>query len=115
MPLVDDGRGAPLMARITGIRRQLSKQLGFVLPPVRVRDDLALAPFAYRIAIGGVTVGEDMAFPDDVLAIEAGPVSARSKGARSPIRPSACRRAGSRPMKPIWRRRRAIPSSMPRR
>jgi flagellar biosynthesis protein FlhA len=75
VPLVDDARGALLMARITGIRRQLSKQLGFVLPPVRVRDDLALAPFAYRIAIGGVTVGEDMAFPDDVLAIEAGPVS----------------------------------------
>ncbi|MBC7521000.1 MAG: FHIPEP family type III secretion protein, partial [Sandarakinorhabdus sp.] len=80
VPLVDDARGALLMARITGIRRQLSKQLGFVLPPVRVRDDLALAPFAYRIAIGGVTVGEDMAFPDDVLAIEAGPVSTQIPG-----------------------------------
>jgi flagellar biosynthesis protein FlhA len=54
--------------------------LGFVLPPVRVRDDLAMAPFAYRIAIGGVTVGEDLAFPDDVLAIEAGPVSAAIEG-----------------------------------
>ncbi len=73
VPLVE-GSGAPLMARVTGIRRQLSKQLGFVVPPVRVRDDLALAPFAYRIALGGVTVGEDIAFPDDVLAIEAGPV-----------------------------------------
>ncbi len=78
--LVDEGRGAPLMARITGIRRQLSKQLGFVLPPVRVRDDLALAPFAYRIAIGGVTLGEDMAFPDDVLAIAAGPVDTEIPG-----------------------------------
>ncbi len=80
VPLVDDARGAPLMARITGIRRQLSKSLGFVLPPVRVRDDLGLAPFAYRIAIGGVTVGEDLAFPDDVLAIEAGPVSPEIPG-----------------------------------
>ena len=80
VPMVDEGRGAPLMARITGIRRQLSKALGFVLPPVRVRDDLSLAPFAYRIAIGGVTVGEDMAFPDDVLAIEAGAVSATIEG-----------------------------------
>ncbi len=78
--LVDEARGALLMARITGIRRQLSKALGFVLPPVRVRDDLSLAPFAYRIAIGGVTVGEDLAFPDDVLAIEAGPVSAPIPG-----------------------------------
>ncbi|MFZ4687927.1 MAG: flagellar biosynthesis protein FlhA [Polymorphobacter sp.] len=80
VPLVDEARGALLMTRITGIRRQLSKQLGFVLPPVRVRDDLALAPFAYRIAIGGVTVGEDMAFPDDVLAIEAGPVATEIPG-----------------------------------
>ena len=80
VPLVDDSREAPLLARITGIRRQLSKQLGFVLPQVRVRDDLALAPFAYRIAIGGVTVGEDLAFPDDVLAIAAGPVSAEIEG-----------------------------------
>ena len=78
--LVDEARGATLMTRITGIRRQLSKHLGFVLPPVRVRDDLALAPFAYRIAIGGVTVGEDMAFPDDVLAIEAGPVATAIPG-----------------------------------
>jgi flagellar biosynthesis protein FlhA len=80
VPMVDDARKAPLMARITAIRRQLSKQLGFVLPPIRVRDDLSLAPFAYRIAIGGVTVGEDLAFPDDVLAIEAGPVSATIDG-----------------------------------
>ena len=80
VPMVDQARGAPLMARITGIRRQLSKTLGFVLPPVRVRDELALAPFAYRIAIGGVTVGEDLAFPEDMLAIEAGPLVATIEG-----------------------------------
>ncbi|WP_188761458.1 flagellar biosynthesis protein FlhA [Sandarakinorhabdus glacialis] len=80
VPLVDEARGAPLMVRITGIRRQLSKQLGFVLPPVRVRDEMALAPFAYRISVGGVVVGEDLAFPEDMLAIEAGPVSAVIEG-----------------------------------
>ena len=78
--LVDEARGSPLMARITGIRRQLSRSIGFVLPPVRVRDDLSLAPFAYRISIGGVVMGEDMAFPDDVLAIEAGPVETQIPG-----------------------------------
>ncbi|WP_426164901.1 flagellar biosynthesis protein FlhA [Sandarakinorhabdus sp. DWP1-3-1] len=87
VPLVDEARGALLMARITGVRRQLSKQLGFVLPPVRVRDDLALAPFAYRIAIAGVTLGEDLAFPDDALAIEAGPVEAEIPG--RPVRDPA--------------------------
>ncbi|WP_156256757.1 flagellar biosynthesis protein FlhA [Sandarakinorhabdus oryzae] len=75
VPLVEDVRGAPLMARITAVRRQLSKNLGFVLPQVRVRDDLALPPFRYRITLAGVVVGEDDAYPDDVLAIEAGPIS----------------------------------------
>lgn len=75
VPLVEDARGAPLMGRITAVRRQLSKQLGFVLPQVRVRDDLALPPFRYRITLAGVVVGEDELFPDDVLAIEAGPIA----------------------------------------
>ncbi|WP_416909052.1 MAG: flagellar biosynthesis protein FlhA [Polymorphobacter sp.] len=78
--LVDEAKGSPLMGRITAIRRQLSKTLGLVVPPVRVRDDLALPPFQYRIVISGVVVGEDMAFPDDMLAIEAGPVEAAIPG-----------------------------------
>src|SRR3546814_20332915 len=49
--LVDDRKGAPPMARITGIRRQLSRELGFVVPPVRVKDNLALEPNSYRITI----------------------------------------------------------------
>ena len=72
--LVDEARGAPLMARITAIRRSLSKSLGFVVPVVRVRDDIALSPQTYRILIDGVVVGEDQAWPDDVLALEAGPI-----------------------------------------
>ncbi len=72
--LVDEARGSPLMARISAIRRSLSKSLGFVVPIVRVRDDIALAPQSYRILIDGVVVGEDQAWPDDVLALEAGPV-----------------------------------------
>jgi flagellar biosynthesis protein FlhA len=75
VPLVEEARGAPMMARITAVRRQLSKNLGFVLPQVRVRDDLALPPFRYRITLAGVVVGEDEAYPDDVLAIEAGPIA----------------------------------------
>jgi flagellar biosynthesis protein FlhA len=80
VPLVEDGRGAPLMARITAVRRQLSKQLGFVLPQVRVRDDLALSPFQYRITLAGVVVGEDEVFPDDLLAIAAGPIATQVPG-----------------------------------
>ena len=70
--MVDERKGAPLMARITGIRRQLSKELGFVVPMVRVKDNLALEPNQYRITIAGVVVGEDEIFPDDLLALDSG-------------------------------------------
>jgi flagellar biosynthesis protein FlhA len=72
VPLVDERRGSPLMARITGVRRQLSKELGFVVPQVRVRDDINMAPFAYRIVVGGVTLGEDIVSPDEMLALDTG-------------------------------------------
>lgn len=72
IPMVDDRKGAPLMARITGIRKQLSRELGFVVPLVRVKDNLSLDPHAYRITIGGVIVGEDEVWPDDLLALDSG-------------------------------------------
>ena len=70
--LVDERKGAPLMARITGIRRQLSRELGFVIPLVRVRDNLALEPNAYRITVAGVVHGEDEIWAEDLLALDSG-------------------------------------------
>ena len=72
VPLVDERRGGPLMGRITGVRRQLSKELGFVVPQARVRDDINLGPYAYRILINGVCVGEDQVSPDEMLALDTG-------------------------------------------
>ncbi|WP_326523333.1 flagellar biosynthesis protein FlhA [Sphingomonas sp.] len=72
VPLVDERKGSPLMGRITGVRRQLSKELGFVVPQVRVRDDINLPPYTYRIVIGGVVVGEDQVSPDEMLALDTG-------------------------------------------
>ncbi len=72
VPLVDERRGAPLMGRITGVRRQLSKELGFVVPQCRVRDDINLAPYTYRIMVNGVCVGEDQVSPDEMLALDTG-------------------------------------------
>ncbi|MEH6758255.1 MAG: flagellar biosynthesis protein FlhA [Parasphingorhabdus sp.] len=74
VPLVDDRKGAPLMQRLTGIRRQLSRELGFVIPLVRLKDNMALAPNAYQIRISGVTLGEDQAWPDDLLALDSGDI-----------------------------------------
>ncbi|WP_447727598.1 flagellar biosynthesis protein FlhA [Sphingomonas koreensis] len=72
VPLIDERRGGALMGRITGVRRQLSKELGFVVPQVRVRDDINLNPFTYRIVVGGVVIGEDSVSPDEVLALDTG-------------------------------------------
>ena len=70
--LVDEKRGSPLVARITGVRKQLSQTFGFVVPQFRVRDSLDLLPNAYRIVLGGVALGGASIQPDKVLAIDAG-------------------------------------------
>ena len=67
--MVDDENDGPLIARITGVRKQLSKELGFIIPAVRIRDDLTLEANHYRIRIGQTIVGEDKVFPQLILAI----------------------------------------------
>jgi len=78
--LVDERKGAPLMARITGIRRQLSRELGFVVPLVRVRDNLALGANSYRIVVAGVICAEDQIWPEDLLALDSGETLQRIEG-----------------------------------
>tara|TARA_B110000093_G_scaffold148587_1_gene161689 strand:- start:3549 stop:5651 length:2103 start_codon:yes stop_codon:yes gene_type:complete len=67
--MVDDENDGPLIGRITGVRKQISKDLGFIIPPVRIRDDLALEANHYRIRIGQEIVAEDKVFPQLLLAI----------------------------------------------
>ena len=67
--MVDEETGGPLVNRITGIRKQISRNLGFVIPAVRVRDDMSLNANQYRVRIGQTIVGEDEVYPDRKLAI----------------------------------------------
>ncbi|MEJ6673309.1 MAG: flagellar biosynthesis protein FlhA [Alphaproteobacteria bacterium] len=67
--MVDEQTGGPLINRITGIRKQISRNLGFVIPAVRVRDDMSLSANQYRVRIGQTIVGEDIVYPDRKLAI----------------------------------------------
>jgi flagellar biosynthesis protein FlhA len=78
--MVDEATGGPLVNRITGIRKQVSKALGFVIPPVRVRDDMALQANDYRIRIGQTIVGEDRVYPDRKLAIPGDATSIKIAG-----------------------------------
>ncbi len=80
VPLVDRSQGGELLARIKGARRKLSQDLGFLIQPVHIRDNLELAPNAYRLSLGGVAVGEGVAYPDRELAINPGRVFGRVPG-----------------------------------
>ncbi|MEJ2479637.1 MAG: flagellar biosynthesis protein FlhA [Acidihalobacter sp.] len=80
IPLVDKSQGGVLMARIKGVRRKLSQELGFLVHPVHIRDNLDLNPNAYRISLNGVPVGEAEVYPDRELAINPGSVFGQLEG-----------------------------------
>lgn len=70
--LVDEARGAPLVSRIAGVRRQLSEEMGFVVPQLRVRDSLDMAPETYRVMLGGVCIASVPVKAQKLLAIDVG-------------------------------------------
>ncbi len=74
IPLVDKNQNGQLMARIKGIRKKLTQEIGFLIPPVHIRDNLELSPGAYRITLMGVAVGESDIYPDREMAINPGQV-----------------------------------------
>jgi len=74
--LVDESKGAPLLTRITGIRKQLSRDLGFVLPQFRIRDSLDAGANEYRVTLGGLVIVQGIAKPSKLLAIDTGEVRA---------------------------------------
>ena len=80
IPLVDRAQGGQMMDRIKGVRKKLSQELGFLVQPVHIRDNLELAPNAYRIMLMGVPVGESEIYPDRDLAINPGRVFGTVQG-----------------------------------
>jgi flagellar biosynthesis protein FlhA len=80
IPLVDRNQGGELMGRIKGVRKKLSEELGFLVQPVHIRDNLELGPNSYRITILGAPVGESEVFPDREMAINPGQVSGTLPG-----------------------------------
>jgi flagellar biosynthesis protein FlhA len=74
IPLVDRQRDGALVGRIKGVRKKLTEDLGFLVPAVHIRDNLDLAPNAYRISLMGVPIGESEVHIDRDLAINPGQV-----------------------------------------
>lgn len=80
IPLVDKNQGGQLMNRIKGVRKKLSKELGFLIQPVHIRDNLDLSPGGYRISLNGVAIGDAEIYPDRELAINPGRVFGSLQG-----------------------------------
>ena len=80
VPLVDAGQGGDLLERIAAIRRQLAVELGFILPPVRIRDNLQLPSSDYRFKIKGSPVARGVTKPGMLLAIDSGIATGRIEG-----------------------------------
>jgi flagellar biosynthesis protein FlhA len=80
VPLVDKTQGGELLGRIRGVRRKLSQEMGFLVPTVHIRDNLELAPTAYRIMLAGVGVAEGVVHPGRELALNPGRVFGKPPG-----------------------------------
>jgi len=80
IPLVDKNQGGELLKRIKGIRKKFAQEVGFLAPPVHIRDNLELKPSAYRITLKGVEVGSGEALNGQFLAINPGMASGTLPG-----------------------------------
>ncbi len=80
IPLVDRQQGGELISRITGVRKKLSKDLGFLIQQVHIRDNLELSPSAYRITLLGDTIASGDIMPGMDLAINPGGAQGNLRG-----------------------------------
>ena len=78
--LVDQNQGGELLGRIKGVRKKLSKEQGFLIQPVHIKDNLDLDPNGYRISLLDVPVGEGKVYPDRMLAIDSGQLLGELQG-----------------------------------
>lgn len=88
LPLVDATRNGEILSRVADLRKHIALELGLIVPPVHVRDDLRLKPGGYRISISGVTVAEGEVRPGRLMAIDAGGraiASLPGEAAREPV------------------------------
>ena len=86
--LVDASKGGDLLDRISLIRRQVASELGIIVPPIRIRDNIQLSPNDYVVRIKGNAVGRGVTYPDQYLAMDSGAVSGEIVGATRTTEPA---------------------------
>ena len=72
IPLVDSNQGGTLLNRIKSIRRQIALEMGFIVPPVRIRDNLQLENNAYSLLLDGVKCVHGTVYPDKLMVMNPG-------------------------------------------
>ncbi len=78
--LADSSQGGDLLERIRSMRRKIASDLGFLMPQVRIRDNLHLKPNQYQIILKGVAIGEGEIYPDKFLAMDSGMATGEIEG-----------------------------------
>jgi flagellar biosynthesis protein FlhA len=81
IPLVDPEQGGTLLDRITNIRRMSAINMGLIVPPIRIRDNMELEPSVYSILIKGVEVGNGVLEVGKLMAMDSGEVNEKIEGA----------------------------------
>ena len=78
--LADSAQGGDLLERIRSMRRKIASDFGFLMPQVRIRDNLHLLPQQYQILLKGISIGEGKIVPDKFLAMDSGMATGDIKG-----------------------------------
>jgi flagellar biosynthesis protein FlhA len=86
--LVDAAKGGDLLDRISLIRRQIAVELGIIVPPVRIRDNMQLGANDYIVKIKGQAVGKGVTYPEQFLAMDNGATSGPIPHAEQTIEPA---------------------------
>ena len=81
--MVDPAQGGDLLERVTMIRRQMAVELGVVIPPIRIRDNMQLSPSQYVIKIRGTTIAQGTLVADQLMAMDSGGATGRLEGQRT--------------------------------
>ena len=78
--LADNSQGGDLLERIRSMRRKIASDFGFLMPQVRIRDNLHLKPNQYQILLKGISIGEGEIDPDKYLAMDSGMATGEIQG-----------------------------------
>jgi len=80
IPIVDPRQGGALLERITRLRQKFAKEMGMIIPPVGISDNMHLNEFEYSILVGGISIAKAKIYPDKLVALDFGKVTEPIEG-----------------------------------